>query len=212
MNFQRSSNYLRRAGETTAGARESIYLLSKVPGSPLMQTNGDVASLFSVVRLPGVGPEAAWNLSSLDPAWGEGQFLLIYLAKQTHVPPTLALKRGCTAVAPLPLPRPSPPAPAAVARSPGAFHSAPKRAPRSLEVRAVPARRPSHVDSVQKYAGEYRALALGVLRVKGEGWRGSPVLCSRPLRQSRSFRTPDSANPRSVKGAAVWQAVLRPPG
>ena len=73
-----------------------------------MQTNGDVASLFSVVRLPGVGPEAAWNLSSLDPAWGEGQFLLIYLAKQTHVPPTLALKRGCTAVAPLPLPRPSP--------------------------------------------------------------------------------------------------------
>lgn len=72
MNFQRSSNYSQRAGETTGRARESIYLLSKVPGSPLMQTNGDVASLFSVVRLPGVGPEAAWNLSSLDPGWGEG--------------------------------------------------------------------------------------------------------------------------------------------
>lgn len=70
--FLKDSNYSRGAGQTTSWARESIYLLSKVPGSPLMQTNGDTASLFSVVRFSGVGPDAAWNLSSLDPGCGGG--------------------------------------------------------------------------------------------------------------------------------------------
>lgn len=42
--------------------------------------------IFRVVRLPSVGPDAAWNLSSLEQGWGGGKFLLIYLTKQIKSP------------------------------------------------------------------------------------------------------------------------------
>lgn len=47
-----------------------MYFLSKAPNWLLMQTNGDAASLLSAARLAGVGPDAAWNPSSLDSGWG----------------------------------------------------------------------------------------------------------------------------------------------
>lgn len=84
--FLKDQQLFTGAGHTTAWARESIYLLSKVPGSPLMQTNWDAASLFSVVRVPCVGPDAAWNLSSLDPRWVMGS-LSYLLSKRNKQPP-----------------------------------------------------------------------------------------------------------------------------
>lgn len=86
--FLKDSNYSRGAGQTTAWARESIYLVSKVPGSPLMQTNGDIASLFFVVRFAGVRPDAAWNLSSLDPGCGRGVPLYLTNNNNNPTPPS----------------------------------------------------------------------------------------------------------------------------
>ena len=187
-----------------------MYLLSKVPGSPVMQTNRNADSLFFMVKLPSVGPDAARNLSSLGRRWG-GE-VSIYLLTKTNTPKALNNPPNTQAQPLSYLPGPSPtPGSRCGGPLPGASLSAPGQALRLLRRRAVPPRRRSLV-------------WLGPeinQRVPSIGARGS--LCQRrglsgkfrpffsPYLRVSPFRTPGSKHPAVLKGAGVWQGVLHHP-